>query len=159
MHSAPNSVAELRSYSHSTPDVFDEYSGYYGPRKSSMKTFWSEVNKKTSGSPLPDGDGDSLGVCLKKTLDLLRQGIGRETKSNIEEHKSIQQNNDQSNITSSELIFSPWHYLTRTSPTYCFWVKGVRWHWTKLKGLRLRLWRRMRKSLVWAYDLHPPWPN
>lgn len=37
--SAPNSVAELRSYSHSTPDVFDEYSGYSGPRKSSMKTF------------------------------------------------------------------------------------------------------------------------
>lgn len=60
-----------------------------------------------SGSPLPDGDGDSLGVCLKKTLDLLRQGIGRKTKSNIEEHKSIQQNDDQSNITSSELISFP----------------------------------------------------
>lgn len=71
-----------------------------------MKTFWSEVNK-TSGSPLPDGDGDSLGVCFKKTLDLLRQGIGRKTKSNIEEHKSIQQNDDQSNITISELISFP----------------------------------------------------
>lgn len=48
-----------------------------------------------------------MGVCLKKTLVLLRQGIGRKTKSNIEEHKSIQQNDDQSNITSSELISFP----------------------------------------------------
>lgn len=86
LHSTPNSLAKLRSYRHFAPNALNEYSGYYGPRKSSMKTFSAKVNKKTWWSPLPDGNGDSLSVYLKKILNLLRQGIREKTKSNIEEH-------------------------------------------------------------------------
>lgn len=66
-----------------------------------------------------------MGVCLKKTLDLLRQGIGRKTKSNIEEHKSIQQNDDQSNITSSEFISFPLA-LSDSYVTHILFGKGCK---------------------------------
>lgn len=66
-----NFVVELWLYSYFILDVFDEYLGYYGFRKFLMKIFWFEVNKKMLGLLLLDGDGDSLGVCLKKILDFL----------------------------------------------------------------------------------------